>query len=54
MRMLNTSRFQDADKYAAYLKTPAGRLRSEFAAIARYIHVIARRSCASSSKGAGP
>ena len=31
MRMLNTSRFQDADKYAAYLKTPAGRLRSELA-----------------------
>jgi S-adenosylmethionine-dependent methyltransferase len=27
--MLDTSRFQDADKYAAYLKTPAGRLRSE-------------------------
>jgi S-adenosylmethionine-dependent methyltransferase len=31
MRMLDTSRFQDADKYAAYLKTPAGRLRSELA-----------------------
>jgi S-adenosylmethionine-dependent methyltransferase len=31
MRTLNTSRFQDADKYAAYLKTPAGRLRSELA-----------------------
>jgi len=30
-RMLDTSRFQDADKYAAYLKTPAGRLRSELA-----------------------
>jgi S-adenosylmethionine-dependent methyltransferase len=29
--MLGTSRFQDADKYAAYLKTPAGRLRSELA-----------------------
>jgi len=29
MRTLDTSRFQDADKYAAYLKTPAGRLRSE-------------------------
>jgi S-adenosylmethionine-dependent methyltransferase len=29
--MLDTSRFQDADKYAAYLKTPAGRLRSELA-----------------------
>jgi S-adenosylmethionine-dependent methyltransferase len=26
-----TLRFQDADKYAAYLKTPAGRLRSELA-----------------------
>jgi S-adenosylmethionine-dependent methyltransferase len=25
------SRFQDAEKYAAYLKTPAGRLRSELA-----------------------
>jgi len=24
-------RFQDAEKYAAYLKTPAGRLRSELA-----------------------
>jgi 2-polyprenyl-3-methyl-5-hydroxy-6-metoxy-1,4-benzoquinol methylase len=31
MRMLDTSRFQDAQKYAAYLKTPAGRLRSELA-----------------------
>lgn len=31
MRMLDTSRFQDADKYAAYLKAPAGRLRSELA-----------------------
>jgi len=31
MRRLNTSRFQDADKYAAYLKTTAGRLRSELA-----------------------
>jgi S-adenosylmethionine-dependent methyltransferase len=31
MRTLNTSRFQDAGKYAAYLKTPAGRLRSELA-----------------------
>jgi S-adenosylmethionine-dependent methyltransferase len=30
-RMLDTSRFQDADRYAAYLKTPAGRLRSELA-----------------------
>ncbi len=29
MRMLDASRFQDADKYAAYLKTPSGRLRSE-------------------------
>ncbi len=29
--MLDTSRFQDADKYIAYLKTPAGRLRSELA-----------------------
>ena len=29
MRTLDTSRFRDADKYAAYLKTPAGRLRSE-------------------------
>ncbi len=29
--ILVTSRFQDADKYAAYLKTPAGRLRSELA-----------------------
>jgi S-adenosylmethionine-dependent methyltransferase len=29
--MLDTSRFQDAAKYAAYLKTPAGRLRSELA-----------------------
>jgi len=31
MRMLDTSRFQDADKYAAYLRTPPGRLRSELA-----------------------
>jgi hypothetical protein len=29
-------------------------VRPEFAAIARYIHVIARRSCASSSKETGP
>lgn len=29
--ILVTSRFQDADKYAAYLRTPAGRLRSELA-----------------------
>jgi 2-polyprenyl-3-methyl-5-hydroxy-6-metoxy-1,4-benzoquinol methylase len=27
----DTLRFQDAEKYAAYLKTPAGRLRSELA-----------------------
>jgi S-adenosylmethionine-dependent methyltransferase len=31
MRMLDASRFQDADKYVAYLKTPSGRLRSELA-----------------------
>jgi S-adenosylmethionine-dependent methyltransferase len=31
MPMLDTSRFQDADKYAGYLKTPAGRLRCELA-----------------------
>ena len=31
MRLLDTSRFQGADKYAAYLKTPSGRLRSELA-----------------------
>jgi len=31
MRMLDASRFQNADKYAAYLKTPSGRLRSELA-----------------------
>jgi SAM-dependent methyltransferase len=31
MRMLDASRFQDADKYADYLKTPSGRLRSELA-----------------------
>jgi len=29
--MLDTSRFQDAERYASYLKTPAGRLRSELA-----------------------
>lgn len=29
--MLDTSRFQNPDKYAVYLKTPAGRLRSELA-----------------------
>jgi len=29
--ILDTSRFQDAKKYAVYLKTPAGRLRSELA-----------------------
>ena len=28
---LDTMRFEDADKYAAYLKTPGGRLRSELA-----------------------
>jgi len=31
MRMLDASRFQHAEKYAAYLKTPSGRLRSELA-----------------------
>jgi methylase of polypeptide subunit release factors len=31
MRMLDTSRFEDADKYAAYLQTPPGKLRSELA-----------------------
>ncbi len=31
MRMLDASRFQDANKYDAYLKTPSGRLRSELA-----------------------
>ena len=31
LRMLDTSRFQDANRYASYLKTPAGRLRSELA-----------------------
>jgi S-adenosylmethionine-dependent methyltransferase len=31
MRMLDALRFQNADKYAAYLKTPSGRLRSELA-----------------------
>lgn len=38
--MLDTSRFQDADKYAAYLKTPAGRLRSELAweNLRRFLH----------------
>jgi S-adenosylmethionine-dependent methyltransferase len=30
-RRLDTSRFRNADKYAAYLNTPAGRLRSELA-----------------------
>ena len=99
MPMLDTSRFEDADKYAAYLKTPAGGLRSElawenmrwflprnaskrrahdvgggtslagvqlarmesalgvrpeFAAVARYIQIIARRSSASSGKVTGP
>jgi S-adenosylmethionine-dependent methyltransferase len=29
MRMLDASRFQNAEKYAAYLKTSSGRLRSE-------------------------
>ena len=29
--MLDTSRFQDVDKYTAYLRTPAGRLRSDLA-----------------------
>lgn len=38
--ILDTSRFQDADKYAAYLKTPAGRLRSELAwdNLRRFLH----------------
>jgi S-adenosylmethionine-dependent methyltransferase len=31
MRMMDASRFQDADKYEAYLKTPSGRLRSALA-----------------------
>lgn len=31
MPVVDTSRFQDADKYADYLKTPAGRLRCELA-----------------------
>src|SRR5258708_23358971 len=31
MGTLNTSQLQDADKDAAYLKTPAGRLRSDLA-----------------------
>jgi|SRR5580704_6720322 S-adenosylmethionine-dependent methyltransferase len=31
MRMLDASRFQNADKYADYLKTPSGRLRSKLA-----------------------
>jgi S-adenosylmethionine-dependent methyltransferase len=31
MWMLDASRFQDADKYEAYLKTPSGRLRSGLA-----------------------
>jgi hypothetical protein len=31
MQMLDISRFQSADKYAAYLKTPPGRLRFELA-----------------------
>jgi S-adenosylmethionine-dependent methyltransferase len=31
MRMPDASRFQDAGKYEAYLKTPSGRLRSELA-----------------------
>lgn len=29
MRTLEATRFQDADKYASYLKTPAGKLRCE-------------------------
>lgn len=29
--MLDTSRFQDAERYASYLKTPLGKLRSELA-----------------------
>ena len=29
MRALETTRFEDADKYASYLKTPAGRLRCD-------------------------
>lgn len=103
MPILDTWRFQDAEKYAAYLETPAGRLRSElawgnllgflplagskrhalvfdylglegltdeayrevseleltlgakqeFAAMARYLQVVARRSRASSSKETG-
>lgn len=31
MRTMEPSRFQDADKYSAYLSTPTGRLRSELA-----------------------
>jgi len=31
MRILDTPRFQDAERYASYLKTPVGKLRSELA-----------------------
>ena len=31
MRTLETTHFQDAEKYAAYLKTPLGRQRNELA-----------------------
>jgi S-adenosylmethionine-dependent methyltransferase len=31
MRMLETAQFEDADRYLSYLRTPAGRLRSELA-----------------------
>ena len=45
MQMLDISRFQDADKFAAYLKMPLGRLRSELAweNVRRFLPITHRR-----------
>jgi hypothetical protein len=44
-----------ADAYSEIFKLESALgVRSEFAAIARYLQVIARHSCASSSKETGP
>jgi S-adenosylmethionine-dependent methyltransferase len=56
MRMLDASRFQDADKYRAYLKTPSGRLRSELAweNVRRFLpHDVSKRRALDVGGGTG-
>jgi hypothetical protein len=45
IQMLDISRFQDADKCAAYLKIPLGRLRSDLAweIVRRLLSITHRR-----------